>query len=356
MSKQEVCRVAEGREPHNPGELSYDYRLDQLSSLSCYRMLTMMPLEETRLLARVAFLYYMSGMKQSEIADQLDLSQATVSRLLRRAHETGIVRISLATPPDVFTELEDALTKRYKLKSAIVVDCDPDDDDEQIQQRLGMAAAYYVEASLGRDEVIGLSSWSATLLAMVDAMHPLNRQPGTPVVQILGGLGNPSASIYAARLTERFTNLVRGTAIYLPAPGVVPSKETRDSLLQDPYIGQAAAHFDQITLALVGIGSLEPSVLLSRSGNVFSAEELETLRQNGAVGDVCLRFFGSDGQSITTALDKRIMSIQRDQLRRVQRIVGIAGGKRKREAIRAALLGGWVNVIITDRFTAEFLL
>jgi DNA-binding transcriptional regulator LsrR (DeoR family) len=316
----------------------------------------MMPLEETRLLARVAFLYYMSRMKQSEIADQLDLSQATVSRLLRRAHETGIVRISLATPPDVYTELEDALTKRYKLKSATVVDCDPDDDDERLQQRLGMAAAYYLETSLGRDEVIGLSSWSATLLAMVDAMHPLSRPPGTSVVQILGGLGNPAASIYAARLTERLTNLVRGAAVYLPAPGVVASKETPDSLMRDPYIGQAAAHFDQITLALVGIGALEPSVLLSRSGNVFSAEELETLRQSGAVGDVCLRFFAADGRPTVTDLDERIIAIGRDQLHRIRRVVGIAGGQRKREAVRAALLGGWVNVIITDRLTAEYLL
>lgn len=107
-------------------------------------------------------------------------------------------------------------------------------------------------------------------------------------MQVLGGSGNPAASIYAARLTERFTNSVRGTAVILPAPGVVASIETRDSLMRDPYIGQAAARFDQITLALLGIGVWQPSVLLSRSGNVFSAGELETLRQSGAVGDVCL--------------------------------------------------------------------
>lgn len=315
-----------------------------------------MPLEELRLLARVALLYYKEGMKQSEIADRLDLSQATVSRMLRRAVDEGVVRISISTPSNVFTEVENQLCSRYALKSAIVVDCERDDNDDVLQQRLGTAAAYYVEATLGKGEVIGLSSWSATLLAMVDAMRPLSRQTEAHVVQILGGLGNPSASIYASRLTERFASLVKGTAVYLPAPGVAASKAAHDSFLQDTYVHQAVEYFDRLTLALVGIGSLEPSVLLSRSGNVFSMEEIETLRTANAVGDVCLRFFDYDGEHLQTKLDDRVFGIAPEQLKKVRRSVGIAGGQRKMSAIRAAILGRWVNVLITDRCTAEFLL
>lgn len=315
----------------------------------------MMPLEEVRLLARVALLYYRHGLKQSEIAERLDLSQATVSRMLKRAVDEGVVRISISTPPDVFTELETELASRYGLKSAIVVDCESDDDDEVIQQRLGRAAAYYVETTLGSGEVIGLSSWSATLLAMVDAMRPLNRPTGSQVVQILGGLGNPSASIYAARLTERFANLVKGTAVYLPAPGVTASKEAHDSFLRDTFVSHAVETFDKLTLALVGIGSLEPSVLLARSGNVFSLEELETLRAANAVGDVCLRFFDGEGRHIQSELDARVFGIAPEQLKQVRRSVGIAGGARKMHAIRAAIVGGWINILITDRCTAEYL-
>ena len=316
----------------------------------------MMPLEEVRLLTRVVILYYQGGLKQSEIADRLDLSQATVSRMLRRAVDEGVVRITVSTPPNVFTELENELSSRYELKSAIVVDCESDDDDDLIQQRLGTAAAYYIETTLGKDEVIGLSSWSATLLAMVDAMRPVNRATGSHIVQILGGLGNPSASMYASRLTERFAYLVKGKAIYLPAPGVTTSKEAHDSFLRDTYVNHAIRYFDQLTLALVGIGSLEPSVLLSRSGNVFSIDELETLRAANAVGDVCLRFFDCDGNHIQSKLDERVFGIAPDQLKKARRSVGIAGGRRKMTAIRAAILGRWINVLITDRCTAEFLL
>ena len=113
------------------------------------------------------------------------------------------------------------------------------------------------------------------------------------------------------------------------------------------------ALFDRVSMALVGIGALEPSKLLASSGNVFSNEELEMLRSRGAVGDICVRFFDAQGKPVLMPLDDRVISMSLEQLKRVKRSVGVAGGKRKHEAIRGALLGGLINVLITDRFTAE---
>ena len=118
----------------------------------------------------------------------------------------------------------------------------------------------------------------------------------------------------------------------------------------------ALKRFDEVSLALVGIGSVDPSQLLALSGNVFSPKELDQLRQQGAVGDVCLRFFDVDGNPIENALDNRVIGMQLEQLRKVERSVGIAGGKRKFEAIRGALRGKLINVLITDRRTAERLI
>jgi DNA-binding transcriptional regulator LsrR (DeoR family) len=116
------------------------------------------------------------------------------------------------------------------------------------------------------------------------------------------------------------------------------------------------AVLDEVTLALVGIGTVEPSKLLASSGNIFSPAELDLLREQGAVGDVCLRFFDASGAPVITTLNERVIGMELEQLRQVKRAVGIAGGQRKVEAIRGAALGGWVNVLITDRFTAEKLL
>ena len=79
------------------------------------------------------------------------------------------------------------------------------------------------------------------------------------------------------------------------------------------------------------------------------------LRECGAVGDVLVHFFDRHGRSVNTALDDRVIGMSLEQLKRVRRSVGVAGGKRKHEAIRSALLGGLVNVLITDRFTAKAL-
>jgi DNA-binding transcriptional regulator LsrR (DeoR family) len=302
-------------------------------------------------MTRVARLYYERGLPQREIAEQLDLSQSTVSRLLKRAETERLVRITVSVSSGTYPELEEALEQRYRLKEVIVVDSARDED--QLQRNLGAAAAFYLESSLKPGEVIGISSWSGTLLAMVDSMHPASRTLDVRVVQILGGVGNPAAEVHAAHITGRLASLLRGEAVYLPAPGVAGSEQARDVLLQDPFVREAAGLFDHVTLALVGIGTVEPSRLLASSGNVFSSDEIASLRQRGAVGDICLRFFNSVGEPIMTPLESRVIGMKLDQLRRIRRAVGIAGGERKIAAIRGALEGGLVNVLITDREVAS---
>lgn len=309
--------------------------------------------DELRLIAKVARLYYERGIRQSEIAAQLDLSQATVSRLLKRAEEEKIVRITVSVPHGAFTELEEELQTLYGLKEAIVVESGT--DEEQILRDLGAAAAYYVETTLKSGETIGISSWSSTLVAMVDAMHPLPRSISTRVVQILGGVGNPNAENHATHLTRRLASLTRGEATFLTAPGITGSADMARIYLDDPFVRPTIEQFEQVSLALVGIGTVEPSKLLTSSGNIFNAEELDLLRQRGAAGDICLRFFDQVGTPVLTSLNDRVIGMRLEQLQRVPRSVGIAGGQRKLQAIRGALRGRWINVLITDRRTATAL-
>lgn len=307
--------------------------------------------DELRLMVKIARLYYERRLRQAEIADMLDLSQASISRMLRRAETEQIVRIKVSVPLGAYPDLEDAIATMYGLKQVIVVDSVEDED--QIIRDLGAAGAFYLESTLRQDEVVGISSWSATLLAMVNAMHSLTRQTAAQVVQILGGVGNPAAEQHAAQLTRRLAMLTHGDAVYLPAPGIVGSAETGRVFMEDQFVRNAMSQFGRVTLALVGIGTVEPSRLLASSGNVFTKEEGAQLQELGAVGDVCLRFFDRAGKPVLTPLNDRVIGMQLKQLRKVKRCVGIAGGVRKTEAILGALAGKWINVLITDRFTAE---
>ncbi|MCG2785670.1 MAG: sugar-binding transcriptional regulator [Anaerolineae bacterium] len=290
-------------------------------------------------------------MRQSEIAAQLDLSQASVSRLLNRSKEEGIIRISVNLPQGVYTELEEILVKKFGLRDAIVVDS-LEDNEKLIQRDLGAATAYYLESAIRPNEVIGISSWSSTLLALVDALHPLPRKPGVKVVQILGGVGNPAVEAHATRLTSRLAQLVNGDSVYLPISGILATEAARDVLMADAVVQEALGLFDQVTTALVGIGAIDPSPLLAQSGNIFSQQELALLRQQQAVGDILLRFFDRNGHLVETGLEKRVISMSLEQLTKVSRAVGVAGGSRKYAAILGALRGRWINILVTDQFTA----
>lgn len=310
-------------------------------------------IDELRLMAKIAKMYHTQGLRQTEICQRLNIHQSTVSRVLKRAEQEGIVRTIVSLPAGTHTDIEEALQTRYGLGEAVVVDCLNNED--QISHDLGAAAAFYLETTLGPDEIIGISSWSAALLAMVNAFHPGQRK-STRVVQILGGVGSPNAQVHATQMTRRLADLVGGSAVMLPAPGVVGSPDAKKILMKDKFFREAVDLFSSITLAIVGIGATQPSKGLASSGNVFSPQELARLASKGAVGDICLRFFDQTGNPVVTELNDRVISIQLDQLRRTKRVIGVAGGQRKLTAIRGALIGKLINVLITDRTTAEQLM
>ncbi len=311
-------------------------------------------IDELRLMAKVARMYHQQGLTQSEIMRRLNIHQSTVSRVLKRAEREGIIRIIISVPSGTHTELEEALQSAYGLEDAVVVDCGG--DEEQIVRDLGSAAAFYLESTLKPNDVVGISSWSAALLAMVNALRPSQRFKDARVVQILGGIGSPNAEVHATQLTRRLADLIGGAATLLPAPGVVGSRSARDVLMKDRFVREAVQLFPSVTLALVGIGATEPSRALASSGNVFSPQEIRLLAGKGAVGDICLRFFDAAGQEVITELNDRVISVELAQLRAVPRVVGVAGGRRKYYAIRGALAGTLVKVLITDVGCARQLL
>jgi DNA-binding transcriptional regulator LsrR (DeoR family) len=311
--------------------------------------------DELRTIARVAQLYYEDRLKQAQISERLHVSQATVSRLLKRAEEEGVVRVTIVAPRGTYPEFESALRERYRLNEAIVAECF-EDREEAILSAIGAAAAHYFETTMSEGDVIGISSWSASLLRMVDSIHPTKRSHAERVVQILGGLGDPSVQSHATQLTTRLASLTGAEAQLLPAQGVVSSSAARLVMLGDVYVRAAMDQFRRMTIALVGIGALQPSVMLANSGNAFTKAELQDLAKQGAVGDISLQFFDREGAPVHGPLDDRVIAITLEELKKTPRVVGVAGGDRKVEAIRACLKGSLVNVLVTDKFTAEKLL
>lgn len=308
------------------------------------------------LITKVAKLYHESRLRQPEIAERLNLSQSRVSRLLKQAADTGIVRTVVVSPDGLYSDIEHALAEKYGLIDAVVAESLVE-DEPSLLGALGSVAASYLEYTLAEHERLGISSWSATLLATVNSMKPpATMRLASEVVQVIGGVGRPEVQVQATHLTDQLARVTGGAPKFFPAPGIVGSPQAHDVLMDDRYLGSMTAEWANLTTLLAGVGTLQPSPLLASSGNAVDAAEGAVLQSAGAVGDVCLRFFDSRGVAVATELDDRILGISRETLRAVPRRIGVAGGARKFAAIRGAVLGGWINILITDRTTAMRLL
>ena len=304
----------------------------------------------------VARLYHEQRHTQHQIADNLNLSQVTVCRLLKKAEERGIVRTTVSPPVGTFVDLEELLEEKFGLTQVIIARA-PNESEESMRGAVGAAAAYFLGTTLRPKAVIGVGSWSTSLMSMVEQMHPSWKLSECKVVQIQGGVGLPSIEEHANYLVSQLAYLVRGEAHLLPAPGLVASKGAAAVLVQDPHVRKTMALFDQITVALIGIGSLDvsPSPWLIGNGNTILTEELQRLEDKGAVGNICLRFYNVDGQQIEDSIHGRVLGLELERLKGIPTVVGVACGKRKRQAILGALRGRWINVLLTDQFTAESL-
>lgn len=308
-----------------------------------------------RLMAEVAQLYHEEGWTQNEIAGKLRLSQGTVCRLLQKAQDLGIVRINVIPPEETFVDLEELLEQKFGLTQVIIGRADTD-SEEGVQKALAAAAAHFLQTTLKPREVIGVSSGSATLLSMVEQMHPSWKIADCHVLQMVGQPADPLGKKYAYQLVRQLAGLVQGKAHFLLAPEIVDSKAAADVLEQDPSVGQTMALFSRINVALVEISPVEPSSWLSNGSHRFSTDELRALEAKAAVGHICLRFYNAVGGEIENPLRSTVFGVEVGHLKSIPSVVGIAGGKRKHQAILGALRGEWVDVLITDQFSAEAIL
>jgi DNA-binding transcriptional regulator LsrR (DeoR family) len=310
--------------------------------------------DHLHLVTKAANLYYIKKEKQVAIANRLEISQATVSRLVKEAIRENLIVFKLNSSISEHINLEEELREKYGLKDIYIVDHSI--DDTQLINNLGSYTAFYLQNTLKKNDLVGVSCWSQALLSTANLMSKLDKSFKADVVQILGGLGSSTFESHAYQLTSKFAEIFNGKAYMLPAPGILDSKTGRDVLMKDSYIQKIYRLFKKLSVVLIGIGQIKQSKLLTESGNSFDVKELEILKKNNVVGDINLRFIDESGKNIKTNLDKRIMGIDLELLKKVPRRIAVAGGKQKHKAIYASLKGGFINTLITDSQTAQFLI
>lgn len=309
--------------------------------------------QQLRLMAMVARLYHVRGVRQRDIAERLEMSQARVSRLLGQAEELGIVRTVVVAPEGLHPDLEERLEERHGLQEVHVVDVPGGEED--VPEALGGAAARYLADAPTLGGCIGFTSWSTTLREMTRQLEPVRRAGAAHVVEMLGDLGSPLLQHEAARATLRLARSLDAEPVFLRAPGVMATRELRDAALRDAHVQRALRMLDRMDTAFIGVGPADFHGPLREGDNFFGAEQLARIRRAGAVGQLNQRFVDAQGRPVATPLDDLVLGVTLAQLRQARRRVVVAGGPSKHAALAAALAGGWVDVLVTDVDSAEHL-
>ena len=304
----------------------------------------------THLMIKIAKQYFEEGLTQQEIATSLRISRSTVSRLLSRAKEVGVVQTSIDVPPGIFPEMERSLENKWDLLEVIVIETRDYEDTDGVALELGLAAAGYLERTIQKNDTIGFA-WGTTMKSMVDAMQPL-KVSGVRIFQMNGGLTPQMTDIHGTSLTRKLADRLGGEGYMLQAPGVVDSPETQKILMNDTHVRQVFDMAQEASMAFLGIGTIADDTLWGRAG-LFSEDVIVELEKLNAVGDIMSRYYDGSGRMVQSSLCQRVVGIPIEQLQSIKRRIGVAGGRNKYNAILGALRGRYINVLITDHLTAQ---
>lgn len=308
--------------------------------------------EERRLIVKVANLYYFDGQTQAQIANKMGVSRPVISKLLNRAREMGIVEIYIKDENAHTVELEQQIEKKFQLKEAVVIPT-ANLTTDMIKHSLGKAASFYVSKNLGSTQSLGIS-WGSTLSKFVHE-YPFEQHRDLNIVPLVGGMGRKLVEIHSNLLAYQLSQKMNSSCSYLYAPAIVESQDLKQRLLASEDIAMVLEEGRNVDMAVVGIGNpYENSTMTTM--NYLKDEDLTSLKEAGAVGDIGSRFFDEHGNQIKHPLNDLVIGLDLAEFKRIPEVIGIADGAHKVKSVEAALKGGYLDVLIIDDVTADLLL
>jgi DNA-binding transcriptional regulator LsrR (DeoR family) len=306
------------------------------------------------LLAQIAVWYYEDGLDQEAVAQRINRSRSLVSRLLDEARQAGIVEVRIKYPLKTDSACEERLCRTFGLRAAIVL-AQPPADHQTLLRRLGDLGARYLQGCLHDGILIGVS-WGSCVHAVVRSM-PVSPTPRAQVVQMIGAVGHGDPMIDGAELARWLAQKLDAEYRYISAPLLVESELVAEALLRERSIAEVLALSAHVDVAIIGIGTIDPSLSSLLRAGYISEPELSRLQELGAVGDVIAHQLDAQGSVMDVGVNRRVIGLQNlDCLRAIPVVMGVAGGVVKAPAILAALRGRYVNVLVTDSATARDIL
>ena len=294
------------------------------------------------LLYKVAWLYYIDGLTQKEIADRLSVSRIKIIKMLEESRQKKIVRFHFSTVYRDKNKIEQQLIKKYHLKDVFVV---PWSSNENLAEDLGQATAMYLNDLIKDDAFVGVG-YGETMGAFLRHLSGLTDK-NLSVISMTGGV-----MPYIRQIGNGIIDIKH---YLIPAPLVVGSKELTEAILKEKSVSDIVEMTEKINVVVSSLGGMQEHSTILKSG-LLTPEKFESLKSKGAVGDMLMHFMDEDGNLVDDEIEDRIISTKLDKLKNYDYIIVAAGGDSKLPIIHTAITHGFVNVLITDENTAELLL
>lgn len=300
--------------------------------------------------ARAAWLYYIGGRTQDEIAAELTISRQAAQRLVSLALAEKLIKFRVDHPIAACMELGHALTERFRLRHCEVV---PAAGADLGLTNVAVAGARHLERWFAQKAPLVLAvSTGRTLRAIAAELSPM-AAPQHKVFSLCGIIaanGRAIATEPVMRMAER-----TGAQCYpMPLPVVVETVAECRSLQSQRAFHTLRALLDDCRCAMVGVGHVGWQAPLHASGCI-SDGELTELIEAGAVGEIAGWSFDAGGRMIQGLVNDRATGLA-VAANAVRVTVVVGAGPAKVLALRAALLGELGNAIITDEPTAAAIL
>lgn len=298
---------------------------------------------EEMLMTKAAWHYYFEGITQQQAAERMGISRMRVIKLLEKARQTGIIQFRLRKDGETRMQMERALIDRYHLKDAFVVPAaaGPSSTNAAIAE----AASMYIIERLAPDGCINIG-YGNTPSRTLNILATITERTLT-CVSLTGGV-----SYY---LPDAHSNVFNARLHLIPAPLLASSKEMAQAMRQEASVMEISRMISLSQLTVVGIGGMHESATIFNSG-VLNRNDFLYLQMRGAAGDLLSHFIDKDGQLIDTPLEERLISTPLSTLKALPNVIGVAAGENKVNAIRAALRGRYLDILITDDATAHRLI
>ena len=308
------------------------------------------PRTQNQLRIRAAWLYYIEGKTQSDVAEKLGVNRIMVTRLLSDAKKRGEVVIRIKSELTELVDLQQQLEARFGFEQALVAPLEDRQDDPT--RVIAAAAGAYVSELMRSDMTIGVG-WGKTLHAMLPYIEE-ERLSNVRVISLLGGIAQ-ARRFNPAEFAWQFAELFDAEGYLISAPAVVDSAQTRHALLENCGLDQILQLAEACDISLLSCGGITSMTTSYRSGHITEAER-QSLIDAGAVGDILYHFINAEGQLVDHPVNSRSISMPLDRLKRIPQKILISGGQEKIVILKATIASIHPSVLITDEVTARSLL